>query len=186
VLFSPVSNKRTDLHLSLLYILILGACSKFARKNNFLALGICFLQTCTSTGRMFAASRSRLHYYWQIVSFWQRRMNLMKCRVNWIPLRIRTRSRNTQGYSKPKKERKNKFNGQPRRFAIQELVPNWYNHFHLIILIRRKSTTQPCWVIKQVPRNLVRSIRSWSIRVWSSAQDLNICTERSIKQSAKI
>jgi len=34
-----------------------------------LALGVCFLQPCSSAGRMFAASRSHLHYYSRIVSF---------------------------------------------------------------------------------------------------------------------
>ena len=37
----------TDLDFSLLYILIL----KTSRKNNFLALGICFPQPCSSSGR---------------------------------------------------------------------------------------------------------------------------------------
>jgi len=44
--------------VGLLYILIVGTYSKFARKNNFLALGICFPQPCSSAGRRFAASRS--------------------------------------------------------------------------------------------------------------------------------
>jgi len=58
-----------DLDLSLLYILILGTYSKFARKNNFLSLGVCFPQLCSSAGRMFAASRSCLQNYRRIFSF---------------------------------------------------------------------------------------------------------------------
>jgi len=38
ILFSQVPKKCTDLDLSLLYNLILGTYSKFARKNNFLSL----------------------------------------------------------------------------------------------------------------------------------------------------
>jgi len=40
----------TDLDIrsgSLLYILISGTYSKFARENNFLALGVCFPQPCS-------------------------------------------------------------------------------------------------------------------------------------------
>jgi len=73
VFFSQVPKKCTDLGLSLLYILILGTYSKFARRNNFLALSVCFLQPCSSAGRRFAASRSRLQYYWRIVSFPQQK-----------------------------------------------------------------------------------------------------------------
>ena len=53
----------TDLDPTLLYVLILGAYSKFAGENKILALGVCFTQTCSSAGRMFAASESRSHYY---------------------------------------------------------------------------------------------------------------------------
>ena len=44
VLHTQVTKKCTDLDLSLLHILILGAHSKFARENNFLALVNCFPQ----------------------------------------------------------------------------------------------------------------------------------------------
>jgi len=44
VLFSQLPKKFTDLDVSLLYILTLGTYSKFARENNFLALGVCFPQ----------------------------------------------------------------------------------------------------------------------------------------------
>ena len=69
---SPEVVHRLD--LSLLYILILGTYSKFAQKNNFLSLGVCFLQPCSSAGRMIAVSRSRLQYYWRIVSFPQQKV----------------------------------------------------------------------------------------------------------------
>jgi len=72
-LFSQVPKKCTDLDLSFLYILILRTYSEFTRKNNFLALGVCFLQPCSSTGRRFATSRSRLQYYRRIVSFPQQK-----------------------------------------------------------------------------------------------------------------
>jgi len=74
ILFSQVPKKCTDLDLSLLYILILGTYSKFIRKNNFPALGVCFPQPCSSAGRRFAASRSRLKNYRRIVSFPQQKI----------------------------------------------------------------------------------------------------------------
>jgi len=54
-------------------ILTLGTYSKLARENNFLALGVCFPQPCTSAGRRFAASRSRLQNHWRIVPFPQQK-----------------------------------------------------------------------------------------------------------------
>jgi len=53
-LYPQVSEKCTD-HLSLLYILILGIQSKFARKNNFLALGVC----CPNTTKCVQQMRTR-------------------------------------------------------------------------------------------------------------------------------
>jgi len=47
---------------------ILETYGKFARKTHFLALGVCFPQPCSSAGRRFAASGSR------IASFPQRRI----------------------------------------------------------------------------------------------------------------
>jgi len=89
--------KCTDLNPTLLYILILGANSKFAYKHQMLVLGVCFQQTCLSAGRMFDASRSRLYYYQRIVSSPQLvPTNLMKCLVSWIPLRICVRLRKNQ------------------------------------------------------------------------------------------
>ena len=74
-------KKCTDLDMSLFYILISGAYGKFARQNTFLALGVCFPQTCSSAGCMFATSRSRLHYYWRIVSFPQQQ-------IRWVLIRL--------------------------------------------------------------------------------------------------
>ena len=93
VFFPQVPKKCIDLDLSLLNFLILGTHSKFALQNNFLAPSMCFQQPCSSAGRGFAASRSRLQNYPRIVSF-TRQKN--RCVVNCIPLRIRVRSRNTQ------------------------------------------------------------------------------------------
>jgi len=73
VLQTQVPKLYTDLDLCILYILILGTYSKFARKNNFLAPGVCFPQPCSSAGRRFAASRSRVQNYRRIVSFPQQK-----------------------------------------------------------------------------------------------------------------
>jgi len=73
VLQTQVPKLCTDLDLSFLYILILGSYSKFARKNNFLALGVCFTQPCSSAGHRFAASRSCLQNHRRIVSFPQQK-----------------------------------------------------------------------------------------------------------------
>ena len=81
----------TDLDFGLLYILIVRTYSKFARENNFLALGVCSPQSCSSAGRRFPASRSRLKD-----RFVSTTKKSMKCVVHWIPLRICVRSRNTQ------------------------------------------------------------------------------------------
>ena len=84
VLQTQVQKLCTDLDLIVLYILILGTCSKFALKNNFLALGVCFPQPsgCSSAGRRFAASRSRLQYYRRIVSFPQKKIDEMRCKLD--------------------------------------------------------------------------------------------------------
>ena len=67
VLHKQVPKKCTDLALALLYILTWGTHGKFARKNEFLTLSVSFPQTCSSAGRMIAASRSRVQYYQRIV-----------------------------------------------------------------------------------------------------------------------
>ena len=74
VLQTQVLKLCTDLDLGPFYILILGTYSKFARENNFLALGVCFSQPCSSAGRRFAASRSRLQNYRRIISFPQQKI----------------------------------------------------------------------------------------------------------------
>ena len=95
VLQTQVPKLCTALDLSLLYILILGTYSTFARKNNFLALGVycpaaplerrpqvCRVKiTCTKlpTNRFVSTTKISMKYV-----------------VNWIPLRIRVRSRYTQ------------------------------------------------------------------------------------------
>jgi len=60
---TQVPNMCTALDLGLLYILILGTYSKFAWKNSFVSLGVCFPQPRSSAGRRFAESRSRLQNY---------------------------------------------------------------------------------------------------------------------------
>jgi len=103
VLQTQVPKLCTTLDLGLLYILIFGTYSKFARKNNFLALGVCFPHLCSSrrwpqdyrvkiTFRKLPANR--------FVSTTKRSMKYV---VNWIPLRIRVRSRNTQPHLKDSK-----------------------------------------------------------------------------------
>ena len=94
VLFSQVPNKCTDLDLSLLYILTSGAYNKFAR--NF----------CSSAQRLLSAAL--LERWPQVchvkIMFTKLPTNRfvstttvsMKCVVNWIPLRIGVRLRNTQ------------------------------------------------------------------------------------------
>ena len=97
VVQTQVPKLCTDLDLGLLYILILGTYSKIASswKNNFLALGVllsaallerwpqvcCIKITFTKlpTNRSVSTTKKS-----------------MKRIVNWIPLRIRVRSRNTQ------------------------------------------------------------------------------------------
>jgi len=54
--------------------LIFRTHTKFVREKQILALGVCFSQPCSSAGRRFAASRSRLHHYRRIVSFPQQRI----------------------------------------------------------------------------------------------------------------
>ena len=56
VLQAQVSKLGTDLDPSLLYILILGTYSKFARKINFLALGV----YCPAGQSAFRRSRAQL------------------------------------------------------------------------------------------------------------------------------
>ena len=68
-LFRRRKNQILPQCVCVLYILISGTYSKFARKNSVLALGVCFPQPCSSAGRRYAASRSRVQNYRRIVSF---------------------------------------------------------------------------------------------------------------------
>ena len=102
VLQSQVPKLCTDLDLSLLYILILRTYSRFARKNHFLSIGVCFPQPCSSAGHRFAASISCIQNYRQIFSF-PLHFFFMKCVVNWIPLSIHVRSSNTQPHRRKRK-----------------------------------------------------------------------------------
>jgi len=91
VLFLQVPKLCTNLDLSLFYILIIGTYSKFALKNTFLALGVWFPQPCSSAGRRFAASRSRLQNYRRIVSFPQQksRWNALWTGFHWESVFVR-------------------------------------------------------------------------------------------------
>jgi len=82
LLCSQVHKKCTDLDLILLYILISGTYSKFARKNNFLVLSVCFPQPCSSAGRRFDASRSRLQNYRQSYCLHNKKIDVMGCKLD--------------------------------------------------------------------------------------------------------
>ena len=77
----------TDLDLSLLYILISATYSKFARRLLSAALLERWLQVCRVKITFTRLPTNRFLSTTKIS---------MKCVVNWIPLRIRVRSRNTQ------------------------------------------------------------------------------------------
>ena len=127
------TQKRPDLDLSLLYILILRTYTKFVWKNKMLAVGVCLPQFCSSTGRRFALSKSRLQYYRRIVSFPQKKS--IKCVVNWTPLRIRIRWKNTQ----------------PHLYTLTSLVPTSIDWFIFRTLLgatkitQCQTPTQWCW-----------------------------------------
>jgi len=74
------------LYCSLLYIFIFEIYSKFAWKNNFLALGVCFLHLCWSAGCRFAVSRSHVQNYRRIFYLWvsKRREYSRFARVNQV------------------------------------------------------------------------------------------------------
>ena len=87
VLFSQVPKKCTHLHLSLLYISIFRTSSRFARENDFQALGVCFPQPCSSAGRRFAATRSLLQNYLYKTSdesffFHNKKIDEMRCKLD--------------------------------------------------------------------------------------------------------
>jgi len=83
--FLQVPKLRTDVDLTLLYILILETYTKFIWKHKMLSLSVCFLQPCSSAGRRFAASTSRLDYYRPIGSIPQKwiRWNAFKIAFHW-------------------------------------------------------------------------------------------------------
>jgi len=72
--FFSVPKLQTDLDLNLLYILIFREYGTFTVNNKMPALGVCVPKTCSSAGRMSAASASRLRYNRQIISFPQQRI----------------------------------------------------------------------------------------------------------------
>ena len=74
--FLQVLKLCTELDLTLLYILEWRTYSKFAGEDNFLALGVCFPQSCSSAGHMFAMSRSCLHHYQLIGLFPQQQIKV--------------------------------------------------------------------------------------------------------------
>ena len=99
VLYTHLPKKCSDLYLAFQYTLKSETYSKFARKVNFLALGVCFSQTklerwphlcCVKI--MFTLLPTNC-----VVST---TTNSIKCVVNWTPLRICVRSKNTQPYLK--------------------------------------------------------------------------------------
>ena len=82
VLQTQVSKLCTDLDLSLLYILILGTYSKFARKNNFLALCVCF----RSLARALAAGFPRQDHVYSTTDvsfrFHKKRIDEIRCKLD--------------------------------------------------------------------------------------------------------
>ena len=89
---------RANLRICHMFLLlILGTFSKFARKNNFLAPSVCFPQPCSSAGRRFAASKTTFTKL-PTNLFVSTTTKSMKYVVNWIPLRMRGRWRNTQAH----------------------------------------------------------------------------------------
>ena len=99
VLQTQVPKLCTDLDLGLLYIWIIGTYSRFARKNIFLVLGVCFpaallerwLQVCRIKITFTKPPTNR---------FVSTTKKSLKCVVNWIPPRIRVRSKNIQPHLK--------------------------------------------------------------------------------------
>ena len=67
-LFTQVPRTCTDLDPSLLYLLMLATYGKRTQKNEFLALGVCFPQTCSSAGRM-SAGRFKITFTLLLTSF---------------------------------------------------------------------------------------------------------------------
>jgi len=130
VLQTQVPKLCTDLDLGLLYILILGTCSKFARKNNFQALGVCFL-SATLLERWPQVCRVKITFTELLTDRCVSTTKIsMLYVVNWIPLRIRIRSRNTQPHLKggpePLEKEIHEILGSKREDRFSILLLNWY------------------------------------------------------------
>jgi len=118
VLRIQVPKLCTDLDLSLLYILILGTYSKFARKNNFLNSSARRLHSAALLERWPQVCRVNITFTKLPTNpFVSTTKKLKKWIVNWIPLRICVRSRNTQPHlilsSRPKPIRHTRHGGTP-------------------------------------------------------------------------
>jgi len=82
ILFASTEVKhtpRSDFPL----LSILRTHTKFVRKNEMLALGVCFPKLCSSDDRKFAASRSRLNHNTEhLVCFHENEFNEMLCKLD--------------------------------------------------------------------------------------------------------
>ena len=87
-----------------------------------------------SAGRTFPAYRSRLDYYstnW----FVSTGTNSMECLTNWIPLRIRVRSRNNQPHLKENPEDKWPFMFQILlKLSNQFIIFHFWSFFYVLIV----------------------------------------------------
>jgi len=82
VLHTQVLKLCTDLDLSLLYILISGTYIKFARKNDFPLLSVCFPQPCS---RLAACLPCQDHVYKptdESFRFYNKNFKEMRCKVD--------------------------------------------------------------------------------------------------------
>ena len=81
-IFSQEPKKRTDLDLSLLYILMLSTNGKFTRENNFLTPSVCF----RSSARALAAGLPRQDHVYKLLTnhFISRtkKIDEMRCKVD--------------------------------------------------------------------------------------------------------
>ena len=87
----PVRTTRSDSPSPLHFKLMLRTNTKYMCKNKKLAFGVCFPQPCSSAGRRFAASRSRLNHYQTIGSFIQGQFDEWPrlCKLNCSLVRIK-------------------------------------------------------------------------------------------------
>jgi len=90
---TQVPKLCTDLDLGLLYILILGTYSTFARKNDFLSLPFAFRSSLQRWPQVY---RVKITFTKLLTNCFVSTTKIStKYVVNWIPLKIRVRSRNT-------------------------------------------------------------------------------------------